>query len=303
MDTKVLSIFKNDENKARFTAAYDQALTEWPVPYESCFVTTSFGMTHIIKSGDVSKPPLLLIHGMTATSLMWSPNIAEWSAYYYVNCIEVPGDFGKSMLLKQMSSNEAAAEWLQELAAELQLNDFHLLGHSMGGFLALNFAMAYPKRLRSLGLLAPASSFAPLSRMFYFHMIPAVMFPTKYMIDRAFTWCMSPHHNLNLLPMSYRALITASYKNCKPKLGLLPTVYSDEELSQLKVPTLFIVGEDEVIYREAIPDVLAKASRIPDITTATVPRAGHFLSIEQKEEINRLVLDFLAKHPTSPGHT
>jgi pimeloyl-ACP methyl ester carboxylesterase len=98
-------------------------------------------------------------------------------------------------------------------------------------------------------------------------------------------------------------LITVSYKNCKPKLALLPTVYSDEELSQLRVPTLFIVGEDEVIYREPIQNVLAKASRIPDVTTATVPEAGHFLTIEQKERINELVLDFLAKHSAVPDHT
>ncbi|MDR0267177.1 alpha/beta fold hydrolase [Paenibacillus sp.] len=196
MDTKALSIFKNDETKARFTAAYDEALAEWPVAYESCLVTTGFGTTHVIKSGNRSNPPLLLIHGMTATSLMWSSNIAEWSAHYYVHCIDVPGDFGKSTLLKPLTSKEAAAEWLQELTSELELSEFHLLGHSMGGFLALNFTIAYPERVRSLGLLAPASSFAPLSRMFYFHMIPAVMFPTKYMIDRAYIWCMSPRHNL-----------------------------------------------------------------------------------------------------------
>lgn len=200
MDTKVSSIFRSDSMRAHFIAAYDQALSEWPVSYESCLVTTDFGTTHMIKCGNKSNPPLLLIHGMTATSLMWSANIAEWSKDYYVHCIEVPGDFGKSTLVKPLSSRAAAAQWLLELVGELHLGAFHLLGHSMGGFLSLNYTVAHPLRVRSLGLLAPAGSFAPLSRMFYVKMFPAVMFPIQWFIDRAFKWCMSKHNSLELLP-------------------------------------------------------------------------------------------------------
>ncbi|MCE5168384.1 alpha/beta fold hydrolase [Paenibacillus profundus] len=299
MDMKVSSIFRSDSMRAHFTAAYDQALSEWPVSYESCFVTTDFGTTHMIKCGNKSNPPLLLIHGMTATSLMWSANIAEWSKDYYVHCIEIPGDFGKSTLVKPLSSRAAAAQWLLELVGELQLGAFHLLGHSMGGFLSLNYTVAHPLRVRSLGLLAPAGSFAPLPRMFYVKMFPAVMFPTQWFIDRAFKWCMSKHNSLELLPESYRALLAACYQSCAPRLGLLPTEFTEGELSQLPVPTLFVVGEDEVIYRHSIKTVQAKASLIPDVTIATIPRAGHFLSIEQKQRINELVIDFLRQHPIS----
>lgn len=297
MDTKDLSIFRSVSARAHFTAAYDRALSEWPVSYESCFVTTDFGSTHMIKCGNKANPPLLLIHGMTATSLMWSANIAEWSKNYYVHCIDVPGDFGRSTLLKPLSNKEAAAQWLLELVRELQLGAFHLLGHSMGGFLSLNFTVAHPSHVHSLGLLAPAGSFAPLSRMFYVKMFPPVMFPKPWLIDRAFTWCMSKHNNLRLLPESYKSLLTASYQSCVPRLGLLPTVFTEEELSQLPVPTLFMVGEDEVIYRHSIKTVQAKASIIPDVTIATIPMAGHLLSVEQKQQINELVIDFLGNHP------
>ncbi|WMT43057.1 alpha/beta fold hydrolase [Paenibacillus sp. D2_2] len=297
METRELSIYRNQQAKDRFIAAYDQALSEWPVPYEINYVSTEFGEAHIIRCGNPANPPLLLIHGMTATSLMWSANIAEWSKDYHVYCIDVPGDYGKSTLLRPLSNREAAAQWLLELTQELRLEKFHLLGHSMGGFLSLNFAVAHPGRVSSLSLLAPAGSFAPLSRMFYLQMFPAVMFKAQWLIDRAFTWCMSKHNSLDLLPSAYWALMTASYKNCFPRLGLLPSVLTDTELSQCAFPTLFIVGEDEVIYRNSIPDVRAKARLIPEITLATVPKAGHLLSVEQKQRINEIVIEFLGKHP------
>ncbi|GAA0380216.1 alpha/beta fold hydrolase [Paenibacillus motobuensis] len=297
MEMKGLSIYRNEQGRDRFLAAYDQALSEWPVAYEISYVSTEFGETHIIRCGNPANPPLLLIHGMTATSLMWSANIAEWCRDYYVYCIDVPGDFGKSTLLKPLSSKEAAAKWLLELTQGLHLEKFHLLGHSMGGFISLNFAVVHSERVRSLTLLAPAGSFAPLSRMFYLHMFPAVMFKTQWLIDRAFTWCMSKQNTLDLLPSSYRALMSASYKNCFPRLGLLPSVFMATELSQCSFPTLFVVGEDEVIYRHSIPEVQAKALMIPDITLAIVPKAGHLLSVEQKQQINELVIEFLSRHP------
>ncbi|WP_179014744.1 alpha/beta fold hydrolase [Paenibacillus sp. 79R4] len=296
MEMKGLSIYRNEQGRDRFVAAYDQALSEWPVSYEISYVSTQFGDTHLIRCGDPADPPLLLIHGMTATSLMWSANIAEWCSGYYVYCVDVPGDFGKSTLLKPLSSKEAAAQWLLELTRELGLEKFHLLGHSMGGFISLNFAVVHPERVSSLTLLAPAGSFVPLSRMFYWHMFPAVMLKTQWLIDRAFAWCMSRHNSLDQIPASYRALMSASYKNCFPRLGLLPTVFTEAELAQCSFPTLLIVGEDEVIYRHSLSDVQAKARLLPDITLATVPKAGHLLSIEQKQRINQLVMKFLGKH-------
>jgi len=297
MAMKELSIYRNEQGRDRFLAAYDQALSEWPVPYEISYVSTEFGDTHIIRCGNPDNPPLLLIHGMTATSLMWSANIAEWSKDYNVYCADVPGDYGKSTLLRPLSNREAAAQWLLELTRELRLESFHLLGHSMGGFLSLNFAMIHPQLVRSLSLLAPAGSFAPLSRMFYLKVFPPVMFKSQWLIDRAFRWFMSKHNSLELLPNSYRTLLAASYKNCFPRLGLFPVVFNEDELSRLPVPTLFIAGEDEVIYRHSMQVVQAKAGIIPDVTIATVPKAGHLLSVEQKKQINELVSDFLGKHP------
>ncbi|NIK79171.1 pimeloyl-ACP methyl ester carboxylesterase [Paenibacillus castaneae] len=289
---QTISIFRSDSKQPVYHAVYDQALIEWPIPYETRYVETSYGDTHIIICGDSQLPPLLLIHGMTATSHMWSVNISELSRSFYVHCIDVPGDFGKSTVQQPLSNKESAARWLSELADGLQFDTFHLMGHSMGGFLSLNFALVHPSRVRSLILLAPAGSFAPLHWMFFLKVFPAVLFPKRWLILLAFKWFMSKHNRLNLLSESYKELLVAGYQCCVPQLKVVPSVFSKEELSRLHVPTLFLVGEDEVIYR-SIEKAKSHAHHIPNITIVTLSRAGHLLSVEQKERVNGLVIDFL----------
>jgi hypothetical protein len=43
---------------------YDEALRRWPVPFETSFVATRYGKTHVIASGDPASPPLVLLHPM-----------------------------------------------------------------------------------------------------------------------------------------------------------------------------------------------------------------------------------------------
>jgi hypothetical protein len=44
----------------------------WPVPYEQLEIPTRFGMTHVVASGSKHAPPLVLLHGYMATSVMWA---------------------------------------------------------------------------------------------------------------------------------------------------------------------------------------------------------------------------------------
>lgn len=88
---------------------------------------------------------------------------------------------------------------------------------------------------------------------------------------------------------SYLAL-----RSFKSKRMVNPTVLSDAELQALKVPTLFLAGENEKIYpaRKAVQRLNKVA---PQIKTELVPNAGHDLSIVQANLVNMKVLEFLKK--------
>ena len=82
------------------------------------------------------------------------------------------------------------------------------------------------------------------------------------------------------------------YGNSNPRL-LQMRKYTQEELSSIKIPVLILIGDNDVING---PRILVKAKRIiPQAETAVVPHAGHFISVDQPEIVNKMMLDFLSK--------
>jgi pimeloyl-ACP methyl ester carboxylesterase len=87
-----------------------------------------------------------------------------------------------------------------------------------------------------------------------------------------------------------------SFRCFKPKQLVNPTVLDDGELRSIRVPALFLVGENEKIYsaRKAVRRLNKVA---PHIKTEIIPGAGHDLTIVQAEMVNGKVLDFLIAPP------
>jgi len=80
----------------------------------------------------------------------------------------------------------------------------------------------------------------------------------------------------------------------KFRMPVTPSVLTDNELQRIKVPTLFLVGENEKLYpaKKAVERLNTLA---PQIETEIIPNAGHDLTIAQAELVNKKVLDFLMK--------
>ena len=68
--------FKTAEGRARYLAAYESALQDWPVAYDELDIEMALGPTHLIAGGPADAPPLILLHSLAGTGLVWRPNIA-----------------------------------------------------------------------------------------------------------------------------------------------------------------------------------------------------------------------------------
>ena len=78
---------------------------------------------------------------------------------------------------------------------------------------------------------------------------------------------------------------------------VMPTVFSDDELRAMRVPTLLLIGDHEVICDPAT--ALARARRlIPDFQGELVPRSSHDMCFSQHRIVDARVLDFLKKTRT-----
>jgi hypothetical protein len=94
-----LPIFRTEEIRAKLMAICGEGLRHWPVPFETFFVNTRYGRTHVIASGDPAAPPLVMTHPAAVGGFVWSSIIAPLSEHRRVCALDTIGDFGRSGLV------------------------------------------------------------------------------------------------------------------------------------------------------------------------------------------------------------
>lgn len=295
--------FRSPAKKERYLAHYDARAEAWPWPSTTRMVHTSWGATFVRVNGPPEGPPLVLVPGANATSLMWLPNVEALSRGHRVYAMDAIYDVGKSVNVRHPKIPTDVVAWLVEVFDGLGLGDeVNLVGMSYGGWVASQFALEHPQRLERLVLVAPAATVLPLSTDF---------------IKRGLL-CMIPHRRF-VRDMVHWALADAAagsaedrrmvddavddawigLRSFKPRPQIHPTILSDEELANLAPPTLFLVGENEVIYSGSAADAVERLNEVaPRITTEILPDCGHDLTLVQADLVNELILEFLGSHPT-----
>ena len=101
--------------------------------------------------GNPALKPLVLLHGFLEDSRMWDGLSQAWNTHGPVLMIDLPGH-GQSDSFAAVHTMELMAEAVDAVVQFCQLPTFHLLGHSMGGYVALAYAETHPEKLEQLGL-------------------------------------------------------------------------------------------------------------------------------------------------------
>jgi pimeloyl-ACP methyl ester carboxylesterase len=289
------SAFKTTEGEARYLAAYDAALKVWPVPYDERDIPTRFGTTHVIVSGPNDGSPLVLLHGYMATSTMWSPNIADFSKDHRVYAVDVMGQPGKSVPDESIRDAADYAVWLSETLDGLGLSRVDLAGMSYGAWVALNFAMAAPARVRKLVLLSPGGGFMPMATQFGLRGMPMIWFPTRFTVNWFMRWLGITDRDgaLAARPVLELTYLGLKHFRMRPEtLRVMPTVFTDDRLRAMRVPTLLLIGEHEVICDAQSALTRARAV-FPDVQGELVPRSSHDMCFTQHRIVDARVLAFL----------
>jgi pimeloyl-ACP methyl ester carboxylesterase len=284
------SAFKTPEGEAQFIAAYDNEMKLWPVPYEQIDVRSRFGTTHVVISGPTTAPPLVLLHGYMATLTMWSPNIAVLSQDYRVYAIDVLGQPGRSCPDEPIGNVTDFVSWLTGTLDGLHLDRVFLVGMSFGGWLALNYAVAMPRRVRKLVLLSPGG-LLPMVRQFTLRGMLMVWLPTRLTVNSFFRW-------LGFRGRAYANVLNLMYLGLKyfrmplETARVMPAVISDEALRTMKVPTLLMIGDREVISNPIL--ALERARRlISDFEGELVPGCRHDMCATRHDIVDARVVEFL----------
>jgi pimeloyl-ACP methyl ester carboxylesterase len=239
--------------------------------------------------------PVVLIHGFSLDQRMWQPQIAALAADYQVVAYDLRG-FGRS-------SRPAGAPYRHEadLAAllnHLEMPSAHLIGLSLGGAVALDFALTYPGRARSL-LLADA-----VLRGFNWS-------EAQGKLDGAI-WETAAREGLAAAQAAWlrHPLFAPAFENpqAAPLLRQIVSEYSGwhfvnadpiehfqpqaaARLGELALPVLSVVGERDLPDFRVISRRLA--AEIRGAREVVVPGAGHMVNLEAPAQFNALALQFL----------
>jgi pimeloyl-ACP methyl ester carboxylesterase len=278
--------------KFPYLLAYDKALALWQIPFEEKDLKTTYGNAHVIISGPQNGEPLVLLHGMNATSTMWYPNIKALSERYRVYAIDFLLEPGKSTCDKEISETPQIMKWYDEVFKQLELEDFYLLGASRGGWLATNIALNHKTQVKKLILLSPAQTFIwirpgskALSNLFYH------LSPKRKKLRKMLQTVTSDVDSIDqvYIDQYYMGLKHSTVNKCF--VHMKP--FSDKELQTLRMPVLVLIGDKDIINNKKS---LKRAKKlIPHIEVGTIKDAGHFLSMDKADVINKTMVEFLGQ--------
>jgi len=284
-------VFPNADGKAKYIQSYNNAFQKlWGVPFEEIDVRTSFGMAHVIVSGPISGEPIVLFHGMDASSSMWFPNVAALSKDFRVYAIDFPLEAGKSVASQNQLSNNQIVQYYNEVFVHFKMNNIHLMGASRGGWMAANLAIQPQNKIKSLILLSPAQTFRGMKQpLKVLTAVKLKIIPNRKRLSRFFdTFSFYP----DKIDDAYKEqfFLANKYGASKPRYTNM-LKFSKKELNSLHIPVLVLVGDHDIVNDEK---TLRSAQQlIPNVQTMLIKDAGHFLSIDQSAIVNKRIVDFL----------
>lgn len=237
-------------------------------------------------SGDSQKEglPLLFIHGSGGTHRHWLYQLKELGCAINPLALDLPGH-GRSAGIP--SDNVAVyRDWVRGFAYSLGLTNFVLAGHSLGGAIAMDYALHYPADLAGLILVGTGGRL---------RVAPVILEsfragkPPAGMTDFAY----GPHASAELLERARLEtesvaadVFLADFTACD-RFDVL------EQVSQITLPTLIICGTADRLTPAKYSRYLEQL--LPQSEMVEVEEAGHMVMLEAANELNRAVTLFMEK--------
>jgi pimeloyl-ACP methyl ester carboxylesterase len=293
--------FRSEATKAEYEAHARKRLEACPVPWETRMVETSWGPTCVRASGRVTDPALILLPGAGVGSLMWLDGVEELSAHHRTYALDIIGDIGFSVMERKVTQPEDYVDWLDEVLEGLvPEGPVSLLGVSLGGSIAAQYALHRPERAQRVVLLAPGGTVLRLSFGFFVRVmllcVPIPGFGGAGPLNRILLWVFEDAARGDA---ACRARLERAIEDVQIGVRCVamrpppwPRVLDDDAWRGFSVPCLFLVGENEKIYSARA--AVRRLSRVaPQVKTEILPGAGHDLGLVHPELIGRRVLEFL----------
>jgi pimeloyl-ACP methyl ester carboxylesterase len=276
----VTDIYKSPAGKQIVEDFYRKRLQHWPVPNRQVVVPTCEGDTFVVVSGEGHETPIVLFHGSGSNSMAWTRDIVEWSRHHRVYSVDLIGEPGLSAPSRPPLTSDRYARWLDDVWSHFGLASASVVGLSLGGWMALDYAVRRPERVRSLSLISP-SGIGRQNGLFFLKVLPLMLLGRWG--RRAAQRVVAGSTNMPRQVSEYLATI---FQHFRPRLEKIP-VRSDGDLAALRMPVQVIVGARDVMLRsDETRDRVMRT--IPGARITYLEHAGHILPPQ-----TQAILDFI----------
>lgn len=290
MPSAKIGRFTTPTGRAQFELAYEQGMRALPEPADRHDVPTAFGRVRVYRFGDADGVPLVLLHGRNGTSVMWRPNIAALAERHRVFSVDLLGEPGGSVQTAPVRDADDQAAWLTATLEELGIETAHLVGMSVGGWTACNYAVRAPQRVASLTLLDPASTFARIPFGTVLRTIPTLL---PFTADRAlprFIAYVDGRGRVDVHDPVAR-VIAAGMRHYRVALPL-PQPFSDGAFRSIRVPGLVVIAGRSIMHDPRRAFQRAR-DLMPEVQAELWPEATHAISGQCADRVNARILRFI----------
>jgi pyruvate dehydrogenase E2 component (dihydrolipoamide acetyltransferase) len=286
-----------DDFIAAFQAAFasGQAQVHTDAVPEPVSVEIDGGRIRYLETGHaLGGRPIVLIHGFGGDLNNWLFNQPELSERHRVIALDLPGHGGST---KNVGTGDltALSAAVVGLLAALDIPTAHLVGHSLGGALALRVALDQPACVASLSLISSAglgveidhgflTEFVAASRRKQMQQVLEKLFKNKRLVSRDMVEDLLKYKRLDGVGAALSLVAAVHFADGRQK-----EILRGRLMELRSIPVQVIWGaEDEIIPAHHAEDLP------PNVRTHVLPDAGHMPQMEKAREVNRLIMELVA---------
>lgn len=241
---------------------------------------------HAYYPEDQDRLPIVLLHGAGGDHLHWPVHLRRLNGYR-VFALDLPGH-GKSNGHGLQSIPDYGARvlaWWDSLNLPRGL----VIGHSMGGAIALWLGVHHPERLSGLGLVGTGARLPVSPELITETSQPAAF---SQAVEKIIAWSFSPETDRKIVDLARERL-----EEVRPGVLHGDFLACDrydlrEEVGEIEVPAVVLCGEDDRMTPPRYSEALAR--RMPDARLEIISGAGHMVMIEQPERTAERISGFAA---------
>jgi pimeloyl-ACP methyl ester carboxylesterase len=240
------------------------------------------------QAADPSRRALVLLHGAGGDHLSWPSQLRRLSDYR-IFAPDLPGH-GKSRghgLQKISDYGNALARWLRSL----ELPRVYLIGHSMGGAIALWLAVHHPELLRGLVLISTGARL-PVNLTLIEELSTSQ--GTQVAVDRILDWSFSPNAPRSLVDVVRKTMLANRPSVLAGDLLACDAIDLSGHLAEIDLPTLVLVGSGDQMTPLKFSEALA--TRISKAELQIIPQTGHMLPLEAPDQVEERLRTFLERN-------